>query len=226
MPVCSNDSCKNVQGKLNKGGLCKQCFRKKIDLYNEPSKPLGETNDQSVFGDVNPQERDIFEIIKDSMANEKKHFDELITILKDEIIYLKKEIEHKNTIINKVLVNRESVYNNDYTTRSAISSSDLNSSYSSSSIGEESNNAFSDNMPNGPITSNVLNFQSITQENVNTQLPADPHTHIVHNPSFHSHHPSENVNINSPAILHPAYTHPVHNLSYHTSHITLLDIVH
>ena len=40
MPVYSKDNCNNVQSKLNRGGLCKSCFKDKIDLYNNPVKQM------------------------------------------------------------------------------------------------------------------------------------------------------------------------------------------
>ena len=110
MPACKKDGCNNVQSKLNRGGLCKSCFKHKIDLYNNPVKPQRYSESSSVDtdsddGDVNPilNDNNIKEFIKQHMMREKLWHEEKIKILTDEIIYLKEEHFAKNKIIESLM---------------------------------------------------------------------------------------------------------------------------
>ena len=96
MPVGKNNNCSHVQSKLNKGGLCQSCFH--IRINNEQStKPLSHA--QSIIDEDpsdNSNDRYVIDMLKEHMLAEKKRDMELIELLKDNIIYLKNDITHKN----------------------------------------------------------------------------------------------------------------------------------
>ena len=62
MPCCKKESCNNVQNKLNKGGLCKQCFQAKINAYNNASKKSDDVQESPLMT-INEGERDIIDLI-------------------------------------------------------------------------------------------------------------------------------------------------------------------
>ena len=69
MTKCSNRN--QIQTKMNKGNLCKQCFNKKIikfgsDVNNDVSNKNDDTNDTC------DADRTIIDIIKENMVNEKE----------------------------------------------------------------------------------------------------------------------------------------------------------
>ena len=104
MPKCNK--CNASQSRMNKGGLCKGCFQKKIN----PSIANTEDNDCNISksGDkINyhdpTNDNNMIEFIKDSMIKEKKFNDDLQKILIDQVEFLKKEIIIKNTIIERLL---------------------------------------------------------------------------------------------------------------------------
>ena len=102
MPKCSN--CNTTQSRLNKGGLCKRCFQKKINPTitkaddNKHSTNMKETNDHASTKDS------LMEVMKDSMIKEKKLNEDMQKILMDQVEFLKKEILVKNTLIERLLL--------------------------------------------------------------------------------------------------------------------------
>lgn len=74
MPKCSH--CNKSQSRLNKGGLCKGCN------YNNASKNS----------------------LNNTMVTKETINDEICSILKDQVEFLKSEITVKNTMIESVLV--------------------------------------------------------------------------------------------------------------------------
>ena len=123
MPACTKLNCGNTQSKLNPGGLCKSCntINKTIDLSIQSLKsPNGNYNEinnihnTSVSSQSNKEmnnglfeipsgERDFVDLIKVNMLNEKKHNMELIDLFKEQIMYLRDDIKHKNEIIKDLL---------------------------------------------------------------------------------------------------------------------------
>ena len=99
MPKCSN--CNNVQAKLNKRKLCKKCHNN----YNDQNKgiDLKDQLDESINMQL-PKDRSIIDLIKENMEQEKKWNVEVISMLRDQIDYLKNDI-HKNTLIEQLICN-------------------------------------------------------------------------------------------------------------------------
>ena len=107
MPKCSH--CEKPQGRLNKGALCKECFRNKIngDINKHTSQADG---DLEFIDDDILKELDVYDLIKENMAQEKRHNLEIINLMEDQIELLRNEITHKNTLIETLsLVSTESV---------------------------------------------------------------------------------------------------------------------
>ena len=101
MPKCSN--CNNVQAKLNKRKLCKKCHNN----YNDQNKGIDLKEDQ-LDESINmqlPNDRSIIDLIKENMEQEKKWNVEVISMLRDQIDYLKNDIIHKNTLIEQLICN-------------------------------------------------------------------------------------------------------------------------
>lgn len=127
---CTN--CNKALAKTTKGELCQTCYRnrnqvcmhdlaKQNDIAITCFKDSNKTNEidntqlnimenqdkddteiNNIF-DVNSQERTIVDIIKANMVHERKSNDELITILKEQNDFLKKELLQKNVIIDNLL---------------------------------------------------------------------------------------------------------------------------
>lgn len=104
MPACV--ICNRIQGRLNKGDLCRECKIKSRNLSNDGNTIEQENNntlDNPFIDDIVSHERSIIDLIKDSMAQEKERMLELNNILKEQIIHLKEEINHKNLIIERLI---------------------------------------------------------------------------------------------------------------------------
>ena len=172
MPVCKNTKCNNVQNKLNKGGgLCKSCFRHKIDLYNNPSKEL---LNSTVISDINSEEKNIVDIIK-------QRENEIMDILEEEVLFLRKEIDHKNAIINKLLSNDKVTDTRDSKTRKILSTSSSTESCSSGDgKSEHRDNANVAEFPDGPINSDFLKWQPINLTKSPTKRLKGPVQHSNH----------------------------------------------
>ena len=157
MPKCSH--CGKAQSRLNKGGLCKGCN----SSDNISSKTLNstmetkETNFDNVFND-----------------REKLWYDEMHTILKEQIEFLKSEITIKNSLIESLmfeLYNR----NPEGTTNESVSVVTTNSN----DVLSESLKVSSDNM----IKNNYIH------ENENY----DNQTIFAHNGKTYSSAPSRDI---------------------------------
>ena len=104
MPKCGN--CNTTQSRLNKGGLCKGCFHKKINptiINSDDNKQSKETNDRASTKDS------LMEVMKENMITEKKLNENMQKILMDQVEFLKNEIVVKNTLIERLL---SELYNN------------------------------------------------------------------------------------------------------------------
>ena len=93
MPNCSK--CSKSQAKLNKGALCKSCFQKKINKIMDTSA--------AIVREDEIHERNIIDLIKENMSQEKMLSSEIINILKDQIEHLKTDIIYKNTLIESLM---------------------------------------------------------------------------------------------------------------------------
>ena len=99
MPSCVK--CSYVQAKLNKGDLCKSCF----DLNAAHCSIDVDFNCQS--------DRSMVDIIKENMIQEKIWNDNIQTLLKDQIKFLKSELLWKNDLINNLVINRSKSKNDE-----------------------------------------------------------------------------------------------------------------
>ena len=97
MPNCSK--CNAVQSRLNKGALCKKCFNNKINTTDK----LNTCNDDPIEIDPINDDRSIVDFIKSQMTKELELNNEINQVLRDQIIYLKSEITHKNDIIKSLI---------------------------------------------------------------------------------------------------------------------------
>ena len=126
MPNCSK--CSNSQAKLNKGALCKPCFQKKIHKVLDSSIT---SLDDDIINTEDLHERDLINLIKDNMAQEKMFNTEIVTILKEQITHMKTEITHKNSLIESLMT--ELYYrNNDDSNSSNLSNEHTSSTKLSS----------------------------------------------------------------------------------------------
>ena len=107
MPKCIK--CHSSQSKLNTGALCKPCFNKKMNPAElmEPSDieaiNTKEDDSNSFLMTSQENERNIYVVIKDNIIKEKSWNDEIRTILKDQVVFLKQEIIAKNTLIESLI---------------------------------------------------------------------------------------------------------------------------
>lgn len=129
MPKCSH--CEKPQGRLNKGALCKECFRNKIngDINKHTSKADG---DLELIDDDILKELDVYDLIKENMAQEKRHNLEIINLMEDQIELLRNEITHKNTLIETLMTELYNANLND-TNTSTVSSENKNNPSTSES---------------------------------------------------------------------------------------------
>ena len=99
MPKCSK--CNKPQSKLNKGALCKECFHNKINkvVSNETTEP--ELENEFITETID-DDRYIIDMMKDYMTRERDLNNDLINHLKEEILYLKDELLHKNILIDRL----------------------------------------------------------------------------------------------------------------------------
>ena len=170
MPVCKKFNCNQVQNKLNKGGLCKNCFHKKIHSHNEQP-----TKDQSILSDTQ------------SSIVEKKRDIEVIELLKENITYLKNDIMQKNKLIqdliNKLpsgdllLADNNRVVRNTKISTSTTSNESNNSTLNTDNTScVENANIDLENTATSevPINSDLRNWQPV---NVNVDLPSPIKSH-------------------------------------------------
>ena len=121
MPKCSK--CNTMQSKMNKGNLCKTCFRAKHKLSDNVISV--NDDDVSIVSMEMEEDRTIIEIIKNHMQKECQWNKETHQILLEQINYLKDEIKHKNTIIEgliKTKCNIPSSESRDYINQTDITS--------------------------------------------------------------------------------------------------------
>ena len=102
MPCCNNNNCNRVQNKLNKNGLCKTCNINEINKIGMSSS-LSIDNEATNVNNIPEMddivERDVIDLLKEHMMQEKKRDAEVIDMLKEVICFLRNEIDNKNTII-------------------------------------------------------------------------------------------------------------------------------
>ena len=120
MPKCCK--CSKTQAKLNKGGLCKACFKIKYnpEIIESVIKITDSADDinESIDMDHNEIISDCctINVIKQSMLSERKCNDEMQAILKQQVEFLQNEIITKNTLTECLIVelyNRNMDNNND-----------------------------------------------------------------------------------------------------------------
>ena len=106
MGACVN--CSSYQSRLCKGRLCKECFNKnkksKVTL-NKNVHPIDNTeySDDDELNKSVLEDRNVINMIKESMLEEKAYNKEIIMLLKDQVDHLKNEIIHKNTLIETLM---------------------------------------------------------------------------------------------------------------------------
>ena len=119
--------CKQTQNKLNPSKLCKKCYsNKKANCHqlrdNEKNdtqkddeniikeKSIANTtlnneipNDDINTMEHNPDDRNFIDLIKDNMLKEKKWYEDIQNMLKEQLEFLKQEITVKNSLIESLL---------------------------------------------------------------------------------------------------------------------------
>ena len=122
MPKCCK--CQAGQSRLNKGSLCKACFKKKKKKINPAdnnidniySSDIDSTSNghPEIFADntlknigtnssESSKDKEIINLIMENMTREKSWNNEIQTMLKQQIEFLKQEIYVKNTLIENLL---------------------------------------------------------------------------------------------------------------------------
>ena len=104
MPKCSK--CDNIQGRLNRGALCKKCFNDKInktinndDNNNPNSDRFKEDNNLTSI----VEDKNLIDFIKEQMIRERDLYEATVNQLNEEVIYLKQEHVQKNKIIDSLM---------------------------------------------------------------------------------------------------------------------------
>ena len=138
MPNCSK--CSNSQARLNKGALCKTCFQRKIHKVMNSSRDNG-TNEDINIAEVH--EREVINLIKDNMSQEKAFNSEIVTLLKEQIEHMKTEITHKNTLIENLMTE---LYNRNNTESNACHINNEHSN-SLSTINNHHEEVITDSLP-------------------------------------------------------------------------------
>lgn len=105
--------CNKELGRTTKGKLCQLCYRNRnyvdqqIPIAENISQgiPCDNTTDVNYVPDLNDDigDRLSIEFLKGRMLQDHKRQIEIITLLKDEIKFMKSEINHKNDIIEKLI---------------------------------------------------------------------------------------------------------------------------
>ena len=105
MPKCSN--CEKIQGRLNRGGLCKACFL--MDNGNtsnsQDNVSLNSKNSSIHKSASSPLSfhANVVEMVNKLMQQERKMSDDLSTILKEHISYLRSDLMQKNELIKLLM---------------------------------------------------------------------------------------------------------------------------
>ena len=86
--------CSITQAKLNKGQLCKTCFSKMIN----PGQDINTVKDDKMNDNGMVNDRAIIDLIKENMMKEQIRNEEIIMVLKEQIVYMKTEANYKNKI--------------------------------------------------------------------------------------------------------------------------------
>ena len=194
MPNCSK--CGSAQAKFNKGALCKRCFNNKIN----PAEKVIATDDNidDPVHNAPFDDRNLIDFIKSQMIKETQWHNELVQVYKEQIDYLKGEIEHKNIIINKLLISK--------TETPPIINSDINDSIkeNTSLISNISSNNNKSNhviiSPDVSITDNG-NYESIEPDDL--LYNANDKWTEVNNSSHKNNHESYIPQPNYDNIVHP-----------------------
>ena len=105
MPACG--ICGTTQSRLNNGDLCKLCNNdKKVDndtitetTIDNNKLPILNTSGN----DDDSDDRNIIEVIKQCMINEKYCENDLVNSYKGQVNYLKTELKYKNELIEKLI---------------------------------------------------------------------------------------------------------------------------
>ena len=115
--------CNKELGRTTKGDLCQLCYRNRNNVTHQISVAENELHsdgnsscDSSIVhgntmgaevnrktSDINNCDKSIIDFLKDTMLQERDRGIELITVLKDQITFLKEEMKHKNDIIHKLM---------------------------------------------------------------------------------------------------------------------------
>ena len=161
MPKCSK--CNNNQGKLNKGALCKTCFKEKINKQVETIEDVEPITPESDY------DRNVINMIKQQMLMEKERYEDTLLMLKDHVDFLQKEILHKNKLIENMMYgngNNNTIVNN---TISQESNDDFNDTISTSNTSQK--NIIDNKSPVEPIQNISLRKESIpiTSDFMSTQ---------------------------------------------------------
>ena len=123
MRYCTN--CSKQLARTTKGDLCITCYRNRNNDVQVPVEPIVLTNDLEssdiptingnnsvdcaesvesyIIQDDIKDDRAIINVLKKSMLTEKLCNDEIITMQRDQITFLKQEISHKNKVINDLI---------------------------------------------------------------------------------------------------------------------------
>ena len=101
MPKCAK--CTTVQANLNKRKLCKKCHQNDND--QNKGNTLKESELKESIHTQLPSDRTIIALIKENMEREKTWNAEVISMLREQIDYLKNDIIHKNTLIEQLIIN-------------------------------------------------------------------------------------------------------------------------
>ena len=125
MPNCCK--CNKQQSRLNKGGLCKSCFHKKINPATPNDNNESILNNNNGITDVNyddqSNDRTMIDIIKQNMLNERKWNEDMQIILKEQLEFLRQEMVVKNTLIERLMdkLHEKGINNNNIVSDSTLS---------------------------------------------------------------------------------------------------------
>ena len=165
------EKCANKLGKTTKGKLCQNCYRNRNKSSNDnvlnldnnrdatnnlDNPPTVVSSNEGILPDVN-----VYDLIKENLAQEKRHHSEITVILRDQISILQNELVFKNTLIESLMTELQFSRNNDCNT--SIISSNKKEYLSPSSVSKHNSTL------NTPSSEWSLIGENINQQNAEVE---------------------------------------------------------
>ena len=203
-------TCNKELAKTTKGNLCHICYRNrnKDDMTiaddNETTGKNGFNHfteeviniDESLYVHDNKLDRTMIDIMKDNLLYERRRENEMAMVLKNQIQYLKGELECKNNLIEKLISHLPAFNDNNHNLHiQSIPSDDIRTGISNNMYSGISNNIRA-------INDKIFNSDTIIDENFNEgNLLATEDNNSRNNEYYNRENDDVNNNDNNPFNL-------------------------